>query len=253
VAKYDAAGTFYWAARSEGTLRGMQAEGKSIAVAGADKIYVTGFAKDSYVGGRPVRGPLFIARLTDGTNAITGTVFKDLNGNGVLDAGEPPVPQTVIGVTPGPLYGITDSKGNYRVNVPPGNYTVQVSAMPNYHSTVAATHQATFTDVGQLDAGNDFVLAVVPNVIDGRVRFGGGEPVRPGFETHYAITYRNLGTVQQDGTVQFNLDRRYEYISSEPAATVAGNVLSWNYTGLQPEERRSITGQAEAARFGTPG
>jgi hypothetical protein len=95
--------------------------------------------------------------------------------------------------------------------------------------------------VGQLDEGNHFALATVPNVTDGQIRFGGGEPVRPGFETYYWITYRNLGTTRQDGKVQFNLDSRYEYLSSEPAATVADSVLTWNYTGLQPEERRYIT------------
>ncbi len=240
VAKYDTDGSFHWAARSEGTNY-VNAQSRGIAVAGTDKIYITGLANSAFVGGQSVRGPIFIARFSNGSNVISGTVFKDLNGNGALDAGEPPVPQTVIGVTPGPLYGISDSKGNYRVNVPPGSYTVQVSAMPRYHSTVAATHQATFTDLGQLDEGNNFVLTIVPDMIDGRVRFDGGEPVRPGFETYYAVTYRNLGTAPQDGMVQFNLDRRYEYISSEPAASVAGSVLSWNYTSLQPEERRSIT------------
>jgi hypothetical protein len=148
AAKYDVEGSFYWAARSEGTLKGWQAEASSIAVAGANRIYITGMAKESYIGGQPVSGPLFVARLTDGTNAITGSVFNDLNGNGLLDAGERPVPQTVIEVAPGPLYGITDAKGNYRVNVPPGSYTVKVSTMPKYNTAGMTTHQATFNGRG---------------------------------------------------------------------------------------------------------
>ncbi len=241
VAKYDVEGTFHWATRSDGTLKGWRGDGSSIAVAGANRIYITGMVTDSYISGQPVSGPLFVARLIDGTNAITGSVFNDANGNGVLDAGELPVPQTVVEVAPGPLYGITNSQGNYHVNVPPGSYTVKVSTMPKHHMAGVTTYEATFTDVGQLDEGNNFALTTVPDVTDGQIRFSGGEPARPGFETYYWITYRNLGTTQQDGTVQFNLDSRYEYLDSKPAATVAGNILTWNYTGLKPEERRYIT------------
>jgi uncharacterized repeat protein (TIGR01451 family) len=37
------------------------------------------------------------------------------------------------------------------------------------------------------------------------------------------------------------LDSHYEYISSTPVVQANGNKLSWNYTDLQPDERRTVT------------
>jgi hypothetical protein len=65
---------------------------------------------------------------------------------------------------------------------------------------------------------------------------------RPGFESHFGITYKNMGTTVMDGSVQLTLDAQMLLVNATPAPSqITGNVLTWNFTDLQLLEARSIT------------
>jgi PKD repeat protein len=67
---------------------------------------------------------------TEGTQIISGTVWDDSNGNGVMDAGELPLSNIYVTLCAGTdslscIYAYTDPNGMYTFNVYPGTYTVQ--------------------------------------------------------------------------------------------------------------------------------
>ena len=82
------------------------------------------------------------------TASICGTKFNDLNGNGVMDPGEPGLPgwQIGLGIATVP-YAITDANGDYCfTNLPAGNYTVSEVQQPGWVQTFPAspgTHSIT--------------------------------------------------------------------------------------------------------------
>ena len=55
---------------------------------------------------------------------ITGSVYEDLNTNGVRDAGEPGVPNSTISINPPGISVATNSNGDYTFGYYNGNYTV---------------------------------------------------------------------------------------------------------------------------------
>lgn len=67
---------------------------------------------------------------TEGTQQISGIVWDDANGNGLLDNGELPMSNIYVSLcatadTSTCLYAYTDVNGAYSFNVYPGEYTVQ--------------------------------------------------------------------------------------------------------------------------------
>ena len=89
---------------------------------------------------------------------ITGTVFKDENGNGVRDPGEAPIPGVTVTITPAsggtPVTLTTDANGVYDTStlvtpgVPAGNYTVAIdeSTLPaDYRNQSAGTNPTPVT------------------------------------------------------------------------------------------------------------
>ena len=91
---------------------------------------------------------------------FSGEVFNDLNGNGILDNGEPGIPawtvnllnssSTVVAAT------TTDSSGDYSFTaVGPGSYTIVEVQQSGYTSTTATTIAVTATS-GRVSTGNNF-------------------------------------------------------------------------------------------------
>ena len=89
---------------------------------------------------------------------INGTVFKDENGNGVRDAGEAPIPNVSVVITPSgggtPFTVVTDASGVYDTStltapgVPAGTYSVAIdeSTLPaDYRNQSAGTNPTSVT------------------------------------------------------------------------------------------------------------
>jgi hypothetical protein len=237
LAKFFTDGTLHWATKAGGVT---EEDAFGVSAGLGNKVYVIGETENGSFGSSSVKGPLILLQFSDDANVITGRVYKDSNNNGLFDSGELPASKTVVEVLPGPIYCITNEQGVYRAYVREGNYTVRVSQPPLYHSTTA-THTASFTLMGGLEEGNDFPMKGEVAVVDGFINLYGGDRVRPGFETSYTVTYGNRGTIAQNGNIALSLDANYEYLSSTPAATVNGNKLSWSYSDLLPDEKRTIS------------
>jgi len=89
---------------------------------------------------------------------LTGTVFDDLDGNGSMDSGEglPGVTVTAGALPP----TTTNAGGAYSIEVPPGKYTIAVSAGDGFEGTSTAS-----ITVGAYNVGADFVSGVSRPVV----------------------------------------------------------------------------------------
>jgi uncharacterized repeat protein (TIGR01451 family) len=76
------------------------------------------------------------------TATVSGTVYNDLNHNGVKDAGEPGLPGYTIHLSPLGNIGVSDINGNYTVTTVPGLDTivVQQPADDIYRTAVPASY-----------------------------------------------------------------------------------------------------------------
>ena len=119
---------------------------------------------------------------------LSGTVFLDLDADGVEDAGELGIDAVTITLTGIDLYGnpvsdttTTDSNGDYSFTVAPGTYTVVETDPTDFSSTgsepgtvgssVDSNNQLTVTIVSGDDSQNNDFLDTNVAFISGQVRF----------------------------------------------------------------------------------
>lgn len=186
------------------------------------------------------------------TYSIRGNVRLDSNGNG-CDASDPPVPNQKINFTNGPNTGtfIADNSGFYNYyNITSGSnsFTPVLENLPYYtvsppSATVNITSgNPTFTQdfcITPNGTHNDLQVTLIPLTLS-----------RPGFDTYYKITYKNVGTHPQSGSVNFTyfpavqdlISTTPVHDSQQPDPLVSFmSVLGWNFTNLAPFESRHIT------------
>ncbi|MEO8068095.1 MAG: T9SS type A sorting domain-containing protein [Flavobacteriales bacterium] len=172
--------------------------------------------------------------------AMMGTSYVDLDNDGTRDSGEPALPNATVEVTPDNFVGGTGADGRYVFGLDVGTYTV--TGIPALYQTISsASASATFTAWQQIDSLNDVGFYLIPNIQDLVMGLTDLTAERPGFDTQYALSYRNVGTQVQDGSINFTYDAAMTFVSSVPAPDVInGNTLTWNFTLMQMGEQRSI-------------
>jgi uncharacterized repeat protein (TIGR01451 family) len=150
-------------------------------------------------------------------STITGRVFKDLNNNLIQDAGEPGMPNLVIGTSTGGFATMTDTNGDYILMVAPGNYQVTVSNKPIYHTLTPPTQSVSFAATGMTSPFNHFALYPQPMIMDLKIT-GLSGIVRHGSATLITAQVKNVGNLPATGVeVTMVHDSRFIYGSSYPA------------------------------------
>lgn len=185
---------------------------------------------------------VFVDSACGPSDLVSGHVYDDLNGNGTQDVGEPDRSYAMVELTPGPYYFSTDYNGDFSVNLPAGNWTLNVEEPLYWTSTqpAAGTYSLTLTGAGATFAGNDFGLAPIPNMNDLMVSMYAAPPV-PGFQRWYNLYYTNVGTTTLSGNVEFNHDPALSFVSAA-GGTHAGNTVTFPFSNLAP----GATGHFEA-------
>lgn len=176
--------------------------------------------------------------------SVQGSSKFDLNGNG-CDNNDIAIPSQrytmSIGTTPGGL--ISNTSGNYTMNVQAGNFSIAPAFENPSYFTVSPpsaliqfpASNSPFTQNFCVTANgihNDLEVALFP--------LGNA---RPGFNAIYKIVYKNKGTTAQTGNVSFAFDNTVsDFVTALPTIdSQATNVLNWNFTNLMPFETREIT------------
>ncbi|RYE01539.1 MAG: hypothetical protein EOP50_01825 [Sphingobacteriales bacterium] len=186
----------------------------------------------------------YIARIGQSFNTISGKIFVDTNANSLLDAGEVPLQNTpvVVEVNQGAAAFTSSSTGNYYALTGDGTNTVTIPNPPPYYTVVSAPPAVVnFPGIGLIADGFNFALQPIANQQDLQVFVTQLMPVRPGFTATVRVTYKNIGTVPiPSGSVSLAFDPLLTYLSSQPAGTLTGSVVSWSYVNLLPGQSRNV-------------
>ena len=193
-------------------------------------------AHDSLTQAYEIGVPTFIAVAANciSHDVISGSVYLDANLNGTHDPAETKVPNALLEITPGPLYTSTNAIGDYAINLPAGNYKVNLKPIM-YHPSVNPSNGSLgiiSTGSGTLSSGNNFGVQTLPNQQDVRVQLHSNPPV-PGSQRDFWINYQNVGTATVSGTIELQFDPAYTLVNTY-GGTANGNTITWNYTGLEP-------------------
>lgn len=178
------------------------------------------------------------------TNTIKGTLFLDVNSNGIKDAGEMPFDAARVKAEKGDSvnYAIPYN-GQFELNTDEGTYTVTVSVNHPYYTVVPASHTSTFTGYFNTDSigfaiqpttvVKDLAINLLPTIT----------PARPGFNVPYQLVYYNLGTVNiNDAVIKLVKDPRLIPATHSPAPTaVSGDTLIWEIATIPPLSSSNIT------------
>jgi uncharacterized repeat protein (TIGR01451 family) len=122
---------------------------------------------------------------------VTGKIFNDLDGNGALDAGEPPLPSVSVVITGNGVPAVQvwlDSNGWFTLTVPPGPFNLSVvpASVPagfvltsnNDQNSGVAVAGSNFTGyIGYQGRGD--VVGMAFNDINGNAEFDEGEAGLP--------------------------------------------------------------------------
>lgn len=175
-------------------------------------------------------------------NTITGQVFYDANSNGIKDAGENYYNDIRIEAEKNSqTRSAIPSNGAYTIFVDTGNYTTLAIPLKNYQQVVPASVASSFTTYFNTDTV-DFAIQPIPGHRDLSVSIINLSFARPGFDGEYKIEYSNVGTETiAQGAVTLVKDRRIDYLSATiNPDTYSGNIFTWNFSDLKPNETRSF-------------
>jgi uncharacterized repeat protein (TIGR01451 family) len=174
----------------------------------------------------------------------SGTVFKDDNGNGLLDASESVLSNIRIDLKePNAWYPFwftqTQPNGHYSIGSLPGSTdTIRPRIFSPYLSSITPPYHA----VSNSGSNRDFAVRFTENITDGGIRHLSGTTPRPGFDHSIQLSLENIGTLPINGNVGVKLDPNFLYLSADPVPTAIlnGDSLIWDITQFNLFETRQI-------------
>lgn len=172
---------------------------------------------------------------------LTGKVFDDANGNGILDSAEQGIANHVVNLMPGNYYVSTDATGSYSFFFVDSalTYSLTTGGILYWNQT---TTPATLSCIPNSQSCIDlnFGFQQIPNVHEVSIhcpQWG----AKPGQPEPMPIFYENNGTATESDTITFVMDSLYSFISSTPAPlSVNGQTITWAYSNLLPNQGGSI-------------
>ncbi|EDP95952.1 T9SS type A sorting domain-containing protein [Kordia algicida OT-1] len=188
---------------------------------------------------------LWFKNLGAFTNTISGIVRLDANADG-CDNTDAPIPSLLITTDNGEnsFSTFTKADGTFMLQANKEIYTTQItSSLPNYYTSSPLSYTNDFTGLSNTNQVADFCIEANQTINDlSIVVYPSIDDPRPGFDTDYQIVYKNEGTVPLSGNISFTFDdSKVQFLSaSETVATQTSNSLTFNYSGLNPFETRTI-------------
>ena len=188
---------------------------------------------------------------------LTGKVYFDANGNGNFDGNDTPYPHAQVRINPGSIYVGTNQSGDYSIQLPDGNYTVEV--LPPSGFGVSSFPNAYAVSLGQqgYSPGLNFGLSASGgNFSDVGVSII-GTPAVAGLASQYWVAVYNHGSQTVSGALQFDIGSAGLTLlpgTVDPIAlSTSGGVILWEYVDLLPGGSRLFKVQAVVPGDADPG
>lgn len=167
---------------------------------------------------------------------LTGTVFHDIDQNGVQDPSEPGLSQQVLKLANHNYISLTDSAGLYEIGYAGIPDTLRyVGPQPHYLPDPTFFQSTYFIDTV------DFAIAIDSNTISTEVYVTPYSDPVPGFPSIFGINYRNHGSGHVNTTLKLGLDPVLTLDSaSNLNYSLLNDTMSWALT-LTPFSAGTIT------------
>ncbi len=173
---------------------------------------------------------------------VTGTIYNDVNGNCTQDADEIGIANTMVEISGGTAFALTDENGFYRVYLKPGSYSVNQQMGSNFtNACQSGAYSVNISGIGQTYPNNDFANQAIVQAPDLKVDLG-VTALRRGFENGMVLSYTNQGVVDATNTIlTLTLDNDISLVDSDKAwDSVSGLTYQWNLGDLAVNESSSI-------------
>lgn len=173
-----------------------------------------------------------------------GSVFKDVNNNGIRDGGELGIPNITVYDSIHTVYTLSDINGDYSLPFHDSTdlYRLKVVS-PDYWTISSSPEAYTLYPDTQSVINRDFGLNALPYVHDIRISATPLNIPLAGKQVTMSATYQNIGTalIPSDSILLIK-DARYSFASANPMPDlIQGDTIKWAYTNLQVEEYRQIS------------
>ncbi|HNQ13579.1 MAG TPA: T9SS type A sorting domain-containing protein [Bacteroidia bacterium] len=184
---------------------------------------------------------IWLLKIKNSRNFILGKNYLDLNHNGTQDSLEAPVVFNRVQEQNTNRIAFTNPNGSYTVALnDTGFYTVITSAFDNFNA-IPLNHTASFTSLNQIDSLNDFGYQPKGTFNDLCVKITPLGNFRPGFNTAYLISYKNVGTTVLSPEIILHLDGSLNYLGASVSPTIIStDTIVWNIPLLSPLQSGTI-------------
>ena len=179
---------------------------------------------------------------------IRGTVYNDVNNNGIRESDEEVLPFAPVSVVqPGSwypfYYSMTKPDGTYAIGITPD---MQDTLRPLYPSPYLENINPPYYIVNEGGTGKDFGIYLTPGIVDLSISGQYFPRPRPGFSLSINGRYSNIGTTQQDAVVSLKLDSYLTYEDANPAPSeIIGDSLVWHHVQMPVLEHGQIKVQTK--------
>ena len=172
---------------------------------------------------------------------LTGKVFDDTNGNGILDNNETGIPNHIVNIMPGNYYVSSDGNGDYAFFFVDSTQTYNISgAGINYWNQTNSPAVISCNPSSQSCSNLNLGYQAIPGIHEVEINCPSWT-VRPGILEPYFINYQNNGTEIESDTITFVMDSLLSFVSANPTPiSVNGNTIQWAYSNLLPGQTGSI-------------
>ena len=174
---------------------------------------------------------------------IRGSVYKDVNNNGIRDVGELGMPNISVYDSLNNEYTNTDINGDYSIPFHDSLQFYRIKVAPPVYWTISST-PASFTLYPDTQSviNRNFGLNALPYKNDIRISATPLKPTLAGKNITMSAVYQNIGTALLPGdTILLLKDSRYSFVSANPAPDyTSGDTIAWLYSNLQIDEYRQI-------------
>ncbi len=183
--------------------------------------------------------------------------YLDDNANGVFDSGENSYNNfsAEIIASNDDINSYFTQSGEIDANLVPNNYEVNViDNFGAYNLGIAMPLNVTLADVSaDMTIDVPFVVDGTPtSAVDAYLFSWSG--VCDGPSVNHYINVMNTDGLVADGIITYTLDPVHTFISSVPAATtVSGNIISWEFFGLAPNDVLQIVVNVSSAPLASLG
>lgn len=181
-------------------------------------------------------GDYWVVKLSDNFNTITGKLFLDINNNLIYDSIEPIIKNHAVIENSSGRITFSQQDGNYKISViDTGLHSITTPPAFSLYNPIPGTNSSYFTGFYAIDSLNDFAFQPSGTFNDLCTELTAMNPLRAGRYANYMISYMNVGTTTQNGTILFYPDPNLNYISSSIVPlSISPDSIVWDLGLLTP-------------------